>query len=103
MTKMCLRGEGTGCRSRTTRVDEGRKAGRTDAGDALEALGIVGFADREHRREAGDAPEVAWVGQGGVDVTSNSESLSDQFCQKTRSPYETLRRDEHLGPNEMSF
>ena len=41
--------------------------------------------------------------KGCFDVTSNSESLSDQFCQKTRSPYETLRRDEHLGPNEMSF
>ena len=28
---------------------------------------------------------------------------SDPFCQDTHSPDETLKRDEHLGPNEMSF
>ena len=37
--------------------------------------------------------------------TSNSESLSDHRCVK-KDPStlrETLKRDDHLGPNEMSF
>ena len=30
---------------------------------------------------------------------STSESLSDRWYQKKQSPHETLKRDDHLGPN----
>ena len=56
-------------------------------------------------RAASSPPTCALVCEAGprrgcFDVTSNSESLSDQCSRETHSPYETLKRDDHRGdPN----
>ena len=57
---------------------------------------------RLFREEGAAEAEGAWAAKGCFNVTS-TRVFSDQFCQKKHSPYETLRRDDHLGPKRMSL
>ena len=41
--------------------------------------------------------------QRGDSLVLQLEFFSDQLCQRHLPPFETLKRDDHLGPNEMSF
>ena len=55
------------------------------------------------RKQATDEREAQLGATRGRFNGTSTRVFSDQLSQDKHSPYETLKRDDDLGPNEMSF